>query len=546
MKTIITFIVVTFSLVSSYSQKLPYPIIFIHGLNSNSKVWDDQRDYLLSKNLLYGGRIDFSLNDDGNNSTSNKLLYPALGADIALFTPLSALSVGDFYYLNFDINNIGQLFPSDDGSAFNDMLSNESAIVKQGVALKYAIQMVLSKTGREKVILMGHSMGGLCAREYLQNPINWQSDGQHHVAKLVTTGSPHGGYTGFGLSPTIDFQSEAFRDLKTSYFVSGSDGVYLFGGMENYSTMNNNLIYDFYNVDVNCNGVDADNIDIVGLNEKSWISDVDYAYIIGICTNCQALQGSIEGDGIVRSENANLSNFATSALPLPKNEFIYTANASTAIGLHSDLPKVISQNMQGIDEPNEYYLSYGINPNNIYQGFITQQPVGGYSYDYDDYKFTINNASSINVNITNTYSQPIYARIMDSGYTQVIATTISAISAGLISQNLSAGLYYLEVYSTPSTNSYQAPYLFSFSTTLSTENFSERVIAVYPNPVSSKFYINSEIPLENIEIHSLSGQKVLNTTEYTQGIDVSFLSSGVYFVKLYSGGDVKTIKVIKI
>ena len=40
---------------------------------------------------------------------------------------------------------------------------------------------------------MGHSMGGLASREYLQNPDNWQADGDHHVAKLLTIGTPNGG-----------------------------------------------------------------------------------------------------------------------------------------------------------------------------------------------------------------------------------------------------------------------------------------------------------------------------------------------------------------
>jgi pimeloyl-ACP methyl ester carboxylesterase len=543
MKTIITFFVVTFSLVSAYCQKLPYPIIFIHGLNSNSKVWDEQRDFLLSKNLTYGGRIDFSLNDDGNNSTSNKLLYPAIGADIALYTDYSTLLSGDFYRLNFDINNIGQLFPSDDGSGFNDMLSNESAIVKQGLALKYAIQMVLLKTGKDKVILMGHSMGGLCAREYLQNSSNWQADGQHHVAKLTTTGTPHGGYTGYGLSPTIDFRSEAYRDLKTSYVVSGDNGVYLFGGAENYATMNNNLIYNFYNVDVNCNGVDTDNSNIIGLNQKSLSSDVDYAYIVGICTNCQALQGNVEGDGIVRSENANLSNFYV--LANPKNEFILTADASTPIGLHSDLPKAIPQNMQGLDEPNEYYLSYIINPTTVYQGFITQQPIGGYPYDYDDYKFTVASSGNIMVNFNNSYSQPVNVRIINSSGIQIATTTISAFSSGNLNQNLNAGQYFLEIYSTPSAISYQYPYSFSFTTNLSTENFTERSISLYPNPAKSKFFISSNDSFDNIEIFSSLGQKVLTTSEFIQGIDVSHLSSGMYFVRLYSGENVRTVQIVK-
>jgi len=305
------------------NQTLPYPIIFIHGLDSNSDVWYDLGLQMINNGLSFGGRIDFCLNDNGNNNVANKLVYPTPNADIALYTDyINNLSIGDFYLLNFDVNNIGELFPSADGSPFNDVLSNESAIVKQGIAVKLAIQIVLQKTGRDKVILMGHSMGGLASREYIQNPSNWQPDGQHHVAKLVTTGTPHGGFTGVDLSPTINSRSEAFRDLKKTYTISGDNGVYLFGGIENYPTMLNNLLYTFYNVDVNCNGLDADNSNIIGLNNKGWITNIDYAYIVGMCSNCSILYPGMPGDGIVKDIDANLSNFCN-FLPLPINEFIH-------------------------------------------------------------------------------------------------------------------------------------------------------------------------------------------------------------------------------
>jgi hypothetical protein len=292
----------------------------------------------------------------------------------------------DFYWLNFDIDNFGRLRSN---TNFTDVLSNESAIVKQGVAINMAIQIVLQKTGRDKVILMGHSMGGLASREYLQTSLNWQQDGQHHVAKLVTTGTPHGGYTGTnaGLVTGIESRSEAYRDLRKDYTYSGYNGVYLYGGTENSSVIANSIFSVFYNVDINCNGINGDNTTIVGLNQKNLPLTLDYAYIIGDCTNCDLLQGSIEGDGIVRSVNANLSNIYTN-LPSPRNEFIHEADAiDFYIGLHSDLPKAIPVSFKGLNEPNEYNISYGINLNQTYKGFITEQPVvGGYSSDYDDYK----------------------------------------------------------------------------------------------------------------------------------------------------------------
>jgi uncharacterized alpha/beta hydrolase family protein len=405
------------------AQNLPYPIIFIHGLNSECNVWGDVytndhmstnkiANFLINKGLTFGGKIDFCLNDDGNNATSNKNVWTSTNnnipaADIALYTNYNTdISVADFYFLNFNIDNYGRL---PNNTNFSDVLSNEAAITKQGVALKIAIQMVLLKTGRDKVILMGHSMGGLASREYIQNTSNWQSDGLNHVAKLVTTGTPHGGYTGVNASALtgIDEKSEAYRDLKKTYAISASNGVYLYGGYENYSTINNNLLYDFYNIDVNCNGVNADNTYVTGLNNKTWLSSLDYSYIVGVCTNCSLLQGTVEGDGIVRSENANLSNFTTQ-LPVPKNEFIYTADAiDFYIGLHSDLPKAIPVSMQGLDEPNETNVAYGVVYSNTYKGFVTVQPIGGYTYDYDDYKFSVNSNSQVNVLINNTLSYPV-------------------------------------------------------------------------------------------------------------------------------------------
>jgi len=529
------------------NQKLPYPIIFIHGLNSSSDAWIDLGTNLISSGLSFGGRIDFCLNDDGNNYTSNKLVYPTTNADIALYTNyITDLTVADFYFLNFNIDNFGRL---PNNANFSDVLSNEAAIAKQGVALKLAIQMVLLKTGRDKVILMGHSMGGLASREYIQNSSNWQNDGQHHVAKLVTTGTPHGGYTGTNNQSVtgIDGQSEAYRDLRKSYSYTGYDGVYLYGGTENSSIIKNILLYPFYNVDVNCNGIDEDNTSIIGLNQRQWRTELDYSYIVGVCTNCTLLQGTIEGDGIVRSVNANLSNFTTQ-LPAPKNEFIYTADAiDFYIGLHSDLPKAIPVNMQGLDEPNEYSLAYGIDFNQQYEGFITQQPTNGYPYDYDDYKFTMPNNGSFNIAINNSFSGNLPFRILDASLNIVYTNTISPNSTNTFSQTLSAGQYYLEFYATPDSSSYLYPYSFIIQNALSiNDNLDDNTFSIYPNPTNSKVNINSKNKFDEVEIYNVLGQKVLSSKiSENQEIDMSLLQSGTYFIKLKNENIVKNVKVLK-
>lgn len=172
------------------------------------------------------------------------------------------LAPGCLYAINLDNywnenTSNPQILIHDGGSpSFWASDSNESAIYKQGYALGEMIKSAGRQPGKEKVILMAHSMGGLESREYLQrtdasgNHIWWvdpnSSDG-HKVAKLVTTSTPHrgsntmGNISGFAdheedstRDGLPDLTSEAVRDLRYSYgcgFLDLDDcpGNYLFG-----------------------------------------------------------------------------------------------------------------------------------------------------------------------------------------------------------------------------------------------------------------------------------------------------------------------------
>lgn len=152
-------------------QKFTYPILFVHGWTADSRTWDAFTGEAVSYyGWSYGGRLDYCLNPDGNQSTSDGYYQS--------FVNTSNLGVGDYYTVNFDISADGVLFVGNDGIPFNDDHSNQAAIVKQGWAVGDAIETVLDLTGAEKVILAGHSMGGLANREYLQNPENWQVNGE--------------------------------------------------------------------------------------------------------------------------------------------------------------------------------------------------------------------------------------------------------------------------------------------------------------------------------------------------------------------------------
>jgi len=526
--------------------KLPYPIIFIHGLNSCSSVWNTFTNFLDTNQLIYGGRFDVNLNYDGNNYTSNKNVYPTNGADIAMYQSNNLIQ-GDYYYVNFSVGTNGVVFNTDNTvSIYCDNLSNQAAVAKQGKALQNIIDYVMYLTNSTKVILFGHSMGGLASREYLQNNSNWQADG-HHIAKLITTGTPHGGYTGTNVAAitNINSYSEAYRDLRKEYS-NTNQGVFLSGGYENTSNIGNG----YYNNDINCNGINNDGSYIQGLNQKDLPTDtVDFAYIMGNCTNCVISQGLILGDGVVRLENANLSNFYT--LPNHKNEFIYSASAVTEI--HTDLPMQTYQNMQGLDEPNEFNLAYGVNFGNTYMGFTTVQPAGGYSNDYDIYKFLAQGNGNLTFTITNSSVNNITVQIKN--YLGQVQGQVYTIPNGnwyfSVPISSGSGIYYAEITGIPSSISYLYPYTFNMTYTLSNQDFtSSDTLKIYPNPTSSKIsFDNSKENFNQGSIYNYLGQEVskitLNLLSSNQEVDLSNLSNGVYILKFSNGEITKSVKVIK-
>lgn len=226
------------------APKLGAPIIFIHGLNSDAVTWENMVTGLAdSFQLDYGGTLHYCLNPDGDQRTSDGY--------VKAYPELEDLSPADMYALNFDVSVSGT--PYVRKISLLNAYSNQSAIAKQGIALSLAIERVLEITGAEEVILVGHSLGGLAAREYLQNPELWVGNGErgHRVRHLMTWGTPHGG-SNFtvgvfdGILAGVDDESEAIRDLRYYEWLVFK-GFYLDGGTEVADN-------DYHNMDINLNG----------------------------------------------------------------------------------------------------------------------------------------------------------------------------------------------------------------------------------------------------------------------------------------------------
>lgn len=502
--------------------KLPYPVIFIHGYYSDATTWDITANFLdTTYSFTYGGCFNYCLNSDNNNYNSNLNFYPTNGADLTIFQ--STWKAGDYYYVNFDVGSNGTRPAS---GTLNDVKSNQASIYKQGLAIRDAIQRVLQMTGRDKVVLVCHSMGGLAARQYLQNPSYWQSNGQSRVAKLVTLGTPH---QGTNISNPVDCSSDAYRDLRNTYSLTNYNSVFLFGGYESYNVMKLSSCPNFfYNVDVNCNGIVGEYIS--GLNNKNPILDIDYAIINGDCSGCA---NELPGDGIVKNSSSNLNNVYPN---LTNNLFTYSS--SGLFEIHTDLPKQYDFIMKGIDEPNYFNLAYKIDFDTMYSAFVTvQSQLSQFQYDYDDFKFTVVNNSLVTLNTTNNYLFNLSAYIVDANY-NIITPIFPLNGVNYNNFSLPPGDYYLEfVSTTPAVNAYLHPYNFKLTKSPISnsilENRSNNDIKIFPNPVKSEINIIGKNNFINstIEIYSVLGQ-LIQSVPYSEKIDVSNLIKGVYVIKI--------------
>lgn len=150
----------------------PYPVIFIHGLASSADTWAAYRDYLINNaNWTFGGIPTYN-----QDTKTVNISCPPDPSQLIRCTG----GAGDFYTLNF----------SDNQGLSLDVQGGELAAI---------IKTVLDgNPGATKVLLIGHSTGGLAAREYLQGlaqlpdsvtTIPYRED----VAKLITIGTPHQG-----------------------------------------------------------------------------------------------------------------------------------------------------------------------------------------------------------------------------------------------------------------------------------------------------------------------------------------------------------------
>ncbi|GEM_PF-1671777 len=223
-----------------YIPKNPY--LFIPGLGFTGDFWAKSKafDILKKDGWIYGGDVKV-IRENGNIKIKPGNYKP-----------------GQFYTMTFS--------------------GTQMAIIQQGKELAVVIDEVQRLNNAKQIILIGHSMGGLAAREYLQSDY-YGND----VRAYMSVGTPHLG-SNFDLKKPIlrlvpkfiqnmfwyvDQKSDAVRDLRTN-------SIYLNGGYEGNSPS------QYRSKDINGNGTITDTI--VGLNEidkHPLPTDVFYISVIG-------------------------------------------------------------------------------------------------------------------------------------------------------------------------------------------------------------------------------------------------------------------------
>jgi len=101
--------------------------------------------------------------------------------------------------------------------------SNQLTFDAQGYQLSRMLEEIVEVTGVEEFILIGHSMGGLAARAYIQNEY---SNSTYTIRQLITIGTPHLGGIGAGYYIDLFFIDDAQEPLNAGINLASDSLAY--------------------------------------------------------------------------------------------------------------------------------------------------------------------------------------------------------------------------------------------------------------------------------------------------------------------------------
>lgn len=188
------------SYVAKDTSNEKYPIIFIHGHSPESK---DTTAYSINS----WTEMQMALNQDGL-ATNKGVIIPSSNPDESREGSWGEsdkpISVRTTYYK-------GQI----EGDNFVIRSEDEKSIVEYGERLRTVVNIVKHNTGKKKVIIIAHSMGGLVARSYIKN-----SDGEENVYALITVGTPNHG---------VDGKESQYNGVETNNIIDWGKSIFVSG-----------------------------------------------------------------------------------------------------------------------------------------------------------------------------------------------------------------------------------------------------------------------------------------------------------------------------
>lgn len=565
-------------------NRMPYPVIFVHGLAGGETTFGGTLEYLRDEQSMGPINVfDMVLNADNNSETAmmsedvrwedfvydgDSIYLGRRNYDVSFDEYTHSWEGHNLFAVNFKEEKILGAH-----GTFNDHFdqSNQAAIFKQGFALSKMIAEVLEYSGAEKVILAGHSMGGLAIREYLQRTdgqgthINWQdpwSPDGHKVARVVTFGTPHLGSNTSpdptkSNTPSATGNSEANRDLLWEYdsynFCEDSavyKGIYMFGGYEHCIESESGIFGNstFDNVDINCDGDHNDYIN--GINESYYSyrdnpdmplpQNIRYTWLTSIWADWAS---SLTGDGAVDIERQWLHE---NGQPVPEG----LADTCLSNVFHTSEGGDYATFMRGLDEPGQFSLAYFISPGDSINGYITY----GQNYNpVDRDMFLIPSAmeDAIDIIVDNPQNQIDSIYIFDVLQNEISSQNINTPYDSLHIEfpGLNTDSVYLCVKGTATNSNWQTPYQLTVKPSLITglANTKNKTFAsIYPNP--AKDVLSVIIPGDTktyFRIFTPEGLKIMSDILPDNGqISLGKINRGLYFITFKTGNKMETHKLI--
>lgn len=196
------------------AQSEEYPILFVHGFCSSSDMWWPMINHFTDDT---DSRARFSSPTVLNLYDSKGTVYHLLDRDNPQNNSKSDLfDSGDSSKQLFTID-----FFNDQAQTFKAGYVNDTGIRHKGVELSTVIKEVVRISGKSKVIVVAHSLGGLAARAYVEGVAKLDTQAaipfNQDVAAIITIDTPHRGSdwteVSFGsIDPDCGSQSSRDKD----------------------------------------------------------------------------------------------------------------------------------------------------------------------------------------------------------------------------------------------------------------------------------------------------------------------------------------------